>query len=183
MTMIPMDVKNPLLMKEIRLLEEAITGGNFDKVRPYVWDAVCHHSNDKKELHRRRRFVAKNTNGAIGGVQSFALLSAFMDDMKGWETSIKFLENNIDPGFGLLVYHFLRKYGNKPELLEKWPFLVEFSRQKGHIEAIYLRWDKKFSGYGVIGKVILFTIKLSLGIKAGAIAIKNPHDPRLPTTK
>lgn len=183
MITIPTTVEKPLLEQEVKTCEEDIVEGDYSKIRPYVWDAISHYPRNIDELHRRRMFIARNTNGTLEGVYAFALLSAFMDDLDGWNVSIKHLTEDVDPGFGLLVYRFIYHYGKDQTLLEKWSFLIAFSKEKGHIEATRIWWEKKLLPFGIAGTVFGYLLKAFLAIKSVGLALINPSDPRLPKIK
>lgn len=174
-----------LTKAEIQDFEKRIQKGDFGQARRYTEDVIRHDLNNRAEIHRRRMLMARSFKvcGGTGNPEPlycFALLSVLLDDMEGWNEFIKFIGPDLDPAFGFKADWFLRYYKpNEKDVHDRWHFLLEASRKRGHIPAKKLYWDRQLSVLGPLKFLLTGPISIWYASASALIALRNPDDRRL----
>lgn len=159
-------------------IEAEITKGNTSQIRDYYRDTVAYHTNDRKELHRRRMVIGRGTVETTDTFSLFALLSVLLDDRKGWEIAFDRLGAEFDPGFEFLAYLTRSKHFDGPKLGD-WVFLLENAKNKGHVPATMVYWRQRL-GKNIWSRIFFWApVKFFVCLKAALIALRYPDDRRL----
>lgn len=165
--------------EDIKSIEQMVRDGEVDAARSYTDDAMRCHANDMDELHRRRMILARVDSDIVTQTECFGLLSALMDDRKGWDLALERIGDNVDPGFGFLAWRCISAFSANQKLANEWFFAVEQSALNGHGPARREVLKNQLQAAGFVSRVMIRWKLAKLETELVNLATDNPDDRRL----
>lgn len=166
---------------QISEISKELSGNDLTKLRLFYEDAIRFHSSDKDELHRRRMIIGGTNLQVDDTFYGYAMLSAFLDDRRGWNLAIEELGAQQDPGFSYLVYSHICHYLGETKLPAKWKFALHEAASRGHLPAKYELMRQKREQAGLFRRVLMAPQRWALAFRFVLLHFFNPQDRRLAT--
>lgn len=169
--------------QELSEMESEFAQRILQNLRPYYFDALKFHSGDRDELRRRRKIIGGTDIQVDNTFYGYGLLSALLDDRKGWEMAVKELGVNQDPGFGYLAYRYICHYRKQTDQPKTWAFTLKQSAEFDHLPSkwLLLKQDDEGEAPGAFLNPSNVLRGLFLLVRFVYLKLRNSKDRRLVT--